>query len=239
MKLITIVGVSGSGKTTVAEALIRAFTAAGLSVASAKSIACGRPGIHRRQAPGLSPHQLTPFTIDTPGSNSYRHRQAGSSLVLTRAATETALLFPQELPLPSLLPLLAPYDYVILEGDYDAPLPRIVTAVDPADAAERVTPRAFAVSGQAASRHRHLCGLPAFDVTTPEGASALASLTAQMATPWPAPATPALSLRDATGHPLPLPESLHQALALALLSANTPLPPGAELTIRLPGEANP
>ena len=28
MKLITIVGVSGSGKTTVAEALIRAFTAA-------------------------------------------------------------------------------------------------------------------------------------------------------------------------------------------------------------------
>ena len=95
MKLITIVGVSGSGKTTVAEALIRAFTAAGLSVASAKSIACGRPGIHRRQAPGLSPHQLTPFTIDTPDSNSYRHRQAGSSLVLTRAATETALLFPR------------------------------------------------------------------------------------------------------------------------------------------------
>lgn len=172
MKMLTIVGVSGSGKTTVAEALIRGLRQQGFSVASAKSIACGRSCRH----PGCSHGCDHAFTIDTPGTNSYRHRQAGSQLVITRAAAETAVLFQQELPLSSLLPFFAPFDYAVLEGDYDAPVPRIVTGLAPEDALERITPRAFAVSGRAAAGLSRLGGLPAFDVTTPDGAAALVAL---------------------------------------------------------------
>ena len=176
MRVFTIVGISGSGKTTVAEEVIRRLRARGLSVASAKSIACGRPGVERCLAGGGSPHSREPFTIDTPGSNSYRHRQAGSQLVVTRAEQETAVLFQEELPFPRLLPFFEGYDFVVLEGDYDCPAPRIVTGWEPADVEERLNDLAFAVSGRAAAGRDRLGGLPAFDPADGEAMDALTRL---------------------------------------------------------------
>lgn len=174
MKAVTIVGISGSGKTTAAEAVIRGLREQGYTVASAKSIACGRPGVTRKE--GLSPHREEPFSIDTPGSNSDRHRRAGSQLVITRAARETAVLFQEELPLAQVLTILGGFDYVVLEGDYDAPLPRIVTGWEESDTAERINGRTFAISGRAAAGRESFQGLPALDVTTREGAAALTAL---------------------------------------------------------------
>lgn len=179
MRIVTIVGVSGSGKTTAAEAVIRGLRERGSAVASAKTIACGRPGVTRRE--GLSPHREGDFSIDAPGSNSDRHRRAGSQLVITRAARETAVLFQEELPLERVLDFFRDFDYVILEGDCDAPVPRIVTGWEESDTAERVDGRTFAVSGRVAAGRETFRGLPAFDVTTPEGAAALAALVEQKA----------------------------------------------------------
>lgn len=230
MKAVTIVGVSGSGKTTVAEGLIAALRRKGLRVASAKSIDCGRG----HNYPGHHDHCQGAFTIDTPGSNSYRHRQAGSQLVVTRAAAETAVLYQEELPPARLLPLLTGYDLLVLEGDYAAPVPRIVTGREEADAVERLTPLTFAVSGRVAAGRKELGGLPAFDVTTPTGAEALAELALRSAAPWPGLEGAEISLRDEAGNAVPLPEALEKALTAALLAAEE-LPAGGELAIRLPG----
>ena len=177
--MVTIVGVSGSGKTTAAEAVIRGLRERGRSVASAKTIACGRPGVTRRE--GLPPHREGEFSIDAPGSNSDRHRRAGSQLVITRAAKETAVLFQEELPLEQVLAFFRGFDYVVLEGDYDAPVPRIVTGWEEADTAERMDRRTFAVSGRVAAGRESFRDIPAFDVTTPEGAAALAALAEEKA----------------------------------------------------------
>ena len=179
MRIVTIVGVSGSGKTTAAEAVIRGLRERGSTVASAKTIACGRPGVTRRE--GLSPHREGDFSIDAPGSNSDRHRRAGSQLVITRAARETAVLFQEELPLDGILGIFSGFDYVVLEGDYAAPVPRIVTGREEADAAQRIDGRTFAVSGRVAAGRTDFLGLPACDVTTPEGAAALVALVEQKA----------------------------------------------------------
>lgn len=179
MRIVSIVGISGSGKTVTAEAVIRGLRERGRTVASAKSIACGRPGVTRRE--GLAPHREGDFSIDTPGSDSDRHRRAGSGLVITRAAGETAVLFREELPLDRVLDFFRDFDYVVLEGDYDAPVPRIVTGWEESDAAERLNGRTFAVSGRVAAGRKELRGVPAFDVTTPEGAAALAALAERMA----------------------------------------------------------
>ena len=179
VKMVTIVGVSGSGKTTAAEAVIRGLRERGRSVASAKTIACGRPGVTRRE--GLPPHREGEFSIDAPGSNSDRHRRAGSQLVITRAAKETAVLFQEELPLERVLAFFRDFDYVVLEGDYDAPVPRIVTGWEEADTAERMDRRTFAVSGRVAAGRESFRDIPAFDVTTPEGAAALAALAEEKA----------------------------------------------------------
>lgn len=230
MKFITIVGISGSGKTTAAEAVIAGARGRGLRVGSVKYIACGRQCHHHQGCGGCK----TAFTIDTPGSNSYRHRQAGSQLVITRAAAETAVMFQQELPLSRLLGFFAGFDLVVLEGDYTAPVPRIVTAWEQADAAERLTERTFAVSGRAAAGRDTLLGLPALDVTTPSGAAALTELALQKAAPWPGMAIPRAALRDGAGRELPLPEGLEEKISALLAGAE--IPAGGELTIRLPGE---
>jgi molybdopterin-guanine dinucleotide biosynthesis protein B len=67
MKLISIVGHSGCGKTTLMVTLIRELSQQGLRVATIKHA-------HRK------------VELDTPGKDSYRHKEAGAalSMLLTR-----------------------------------------------------------------------------------------------------------------------------------------------------------
>ena len=53
--------------------------------------------------------------------------------MITRAARETAVLFQEELPLAQVLTILGGFDYVVLEGDYDASWPRLPCIPAPAD----------------------------------------------------------------------------------------------------------
>ncbi len=142
MKIITVVGIRGAGKTTVVESLLRALTARGLRVGTVKTVFC--PTFH----------------MDKPGSNTYRHTAAGAALVTAKAETETTVLYPYPLRPSEILAHYQDCDWVLCEGDYDLPVTRVVAAHGPEDARERINDRTAAVSGLIANAETALDGLP-------------------------------------------------------------------------------
>lgn len=101
MNIFGIAGYSGSGKTTLLEKLLPLIGAHGLRVSVLK-------------------HTHHKFDIDSPGKDSFRHRQAGASEVLLASASRWVLM--NELrgaPEPSLRDYVAhfaPCDLVLVEG---------------------------------------------------------------------------------------------------------------------------
>ena len=158
MKIVTIVGIRKSGKTSTVTALIEAIRRRGKKVGTCKTVFCPT------------------FTIDKPTSNTMRHRRAGSELVCSRAKGETAFLYPEALPLSKVLEQYKGCDYVLLEGDYFAPVPRIVCAHNDADALPRTNSRTFAYSGRISEKPEIELSLPRFNPLTTEGADALLDL---------------------------------------------------------------
>ena len=155
MKIVTIVGIRKSGKTSTVTALIEAIRARGQKVGTCKTIFCPS------------------FSIDKPGSNTMRHHQAGSELVCSRARHETALLFPTVLPLSELLQAYAGFDYVLLEGDYRAPVSRIVCAHNADDALPRTNSQTIAFAGRVSEKPEINLPLPRFNALDPDGVNAL------------------------------------------------------------------
>ena len=104
---------SGTGKTTLLEALLPALQERGLKV-------------------GVIKHAHHTFEVDTPGKDSYQLRKAGASPMLVASHQRYALM--QETPgqeepdLNHLLTLMAPHtpDLVIVEGFKAWPLPKLV-----------------------------------------------------------------------------------------------------------------
>ncbi|OQB25047.1 MAG: Molybdopterin guanine dinucleotide synthesis protein B [Firmicutes bacterium ADurb.Bin182] len=146
MKVISVIGITGSGKTTVCEVIIRGLRARGFSVGSVKEI-------HFEQ-----------FKIDSdPKANTNRHREAGAELVTARGFYETDVLFRTKLPIDRILSFYD-HDFVILEGVTDCNAPLIIAAHSPKEVDERLTSRAVAVSGVIAnSGVRQVFDLPVFN----------------------------------------------------------------------------
>ena len=101
MRVIGLAGWSGAGKTTLLTKLIPEFHRRGIMVSTIK-------------------HAHHAFDLDTPGKDSWAHRQAGASEVLISSAKRWALLHElrdePELGLPELLVRLSPVDLVLVEG---------------------------------------------------------------------------------------------------------------------------
>ncbi|MCL2532036.1 MAG: molybdopterin-guanine dinucleotide biosynthesis protein MobB [Oscillospiraceae bacterium] len=112
MKAFSVLGTSGTGKTTTIEAIIAELRKRGFRVGSVKDI------------------HFDAFAMDTPGSNTHRHRQAGADLVTARGQHETDLLFPTQLPMRDVLRHYAGYDWVVLEGVADLPVPNVICTPD-------------------------------------------------------------------------------------------------------------
>ena len=131
MKVIALIGFSDSGKTTLAELIIAGLTARGYTVGSVKRI------------------HAEDFALDTPGTNTDRHRQAGATQVTALGDRETDILFSRPLPIDE---VLAHYDqdFVVLEGVRDPRIPAIVTATDIEDVAGKDNGRVVAVAGRLA-----------------------------------------------------------------------------------------
>jgi molybdopterin-guanine dinucleotide biosynthesis protein B len=101
MRVIGLAGWSGAGKTTLLRRLIPVLRDRGLRVSTLK-------------------HAHHTFDVDTPGKDSWEHRQAGAEEVLVASAARWALM--RELrgaPEPGLRELLAhmaPVDLILVEG---------------------------------------------------------------------------------------------------------------------------
>lgn len=110
MKVFGFAGFSGSGKTTLIEQLIPLFRQAGIKVSLVK-------------------HAHHQFTIDQPGKDSYRHRQAGCSEVLITSAARWALIHElrsePELSFDDALARLSPCDLVMVEGFKSATIAKL------------------------------------------------------------------------------------------------------------------
>lgn len=101
MRVIGLAGWSGAGKTTLIVKLIPLLRARGLSVSTLK-------------------HAHHGFDVDTPGKDSYLHREAGASEVLVASANRWALMRElrgaKEPGLSELLGRMSPVDLVLVEG---------------------------------------------------------------------------------------------------------------------------
>lgn len=110
MRVVGFGGSSGSGKTTLIGGVVAALRAAGLTVSVIK-------------------HAHHGFEIDRPGKDSWRHRKSGAFEVLVASPHLVALqretVEPREHALDELLAMLAPVDWVLVEGYRDEQIPRI------------------------------------------------------------------------------------------------------------------
>lgn len=97
--VVSIVGKSDSGKTTLMERLIRALSARGYRVGSVK-------------------HHVHDFDIDVPGKDSWRHAKAGAAVSLVSAPSKLGMVraMDHEATLEELLALAHDVDILLTEG---------------------------------------------------------------------------------------------------------------------------
>ncbi|POZ64076.1 molybdopterin-guanine dinucleotide biosynthesis protein B [Chromobacterium alticapitis] len=107
-EVLGICGYSGSGKTTLLEKVLPLLREAGLRVAVIK-------------------HSHHDVQLDSPGKDSFRHRQAGAVEVMIVSPHRVGVFAEteRELTLDEQLARLAPCDLVLLEGQKTLPAPKL------------------------------------------------------------------------------------------------------------------
>ncbi len=106
--VVSIVGKSGVGKTTLLEKLIPELKRRGYRVATVK-------------------HDVHGFEIDHPGKDTWRHAQAGSDHVVIASPNRIAHIqrLERELTLPEIVATIQDADIVLTEGYKRGPAPKI------------------------------------------------------------------------------------------------------------------
>jgi molybdopterin-guanine dinucleotide biosynthesis protein B len=150
MKLISIVGRSGGGKTTLIEKLLPVLIVAGLKVATIKH----------------THHQVL---LDTPGKDSWRFKQAGA--MASMLVTPQALQLVADMPAPHDPVLLAQRyfsdaDLVLAESFSEADCPKIEVVRAACSTTPRCRDGLIAMVTDVATAHPHL---PHFALDDVEG----------------------------------------------------------------------
>ncbi len=141
MKVLSVIGTSKTGKTTIIENIIKELRRRRYTVGSVKDI------------------HFEKFAIDTEGTNTDRHKKAGSQLVTARGMYETDVLFPERISMDKLLRFYD-HDFVILEGVTDINAPRIVAAIDREGIEAKHDELTFCISGIISNTETEYKGLP-------------------------------------------------------------------------------
>jgi molybdopterin-guanine dinucleotide biosynthesis protein B len=141
MRVFSVFGITQSGKTTTIENIIRELRRRGYSVGSVKEI------------------HYEKFAIDQEGTNTDRHKRAGSQLVTARGYNETDVLFQHMLPVEDMLRFYD-HDFVVLEGVTDTNVPKIITSHATGEVDERLDDTVFALSGKLSNSLTEYRGLP-------------------------------------------------------------------------------
>jgi molybdopterin-guanine dinucleotide biosynthesis protein B len=141
MKVLSVFGVTNSGKTTTVENIIKELKSRGYSVGSVKEI------------------HYEAFTIDCEGTDTSRHMAAGAELITARGFYETDILYKAKLPIDDILRHYT-QDFVVLEGVRDAKVPKIICAHNESEICERLDDSIFAISGVISNTITDFKGLP-------------------------------------------------------------------------------
>ena len=106
--IISVVGFSGSGKTTYIERLIPALKSRGLKVATIK-------------------HHHHGFELDKPGKDTWRHKQAGAAVTVISSPSRIGMVMDVDHDhSPEELALFAPgVDLILTEGYKRGPYPKV------------------------------------------------------------------------------------------------------------------
>lgn len=147
MRIFAVHGITQSGKTTTIENIIKQLKKRRYSVASIKDI------------------HYEKFAIDQEGTNTHRHRMAGSELVTARGYYETDILFPKRLSVESILRFYT-QDYVVMEGVIDTNAPKIITAHGTEEIDEKLDDTVFAISGRISNELKQYKGIPVINPIT-------------------------------------------------------------------------
>jgi len=108
---IGVVGKSGTGKTSLVVKLIKKLSEEGYKIATVK-------------------HTQGDFSLDSQGTDTYKHSEAGSELVVFATPSETSFIIKNELLLDEALSNIqnfGKYDLVFIEGMKDTDIPKITT----------------------------------------------------------------------------------------------------------------
>ncbi|MCL7454793.1 MAG: molybdopterin-guanine dinucleotide biosynthesis protein B [Anaerolineae bacterium] len=106
--VVSLVGMSGVGKTTALEHILHELKRRGYRVGTVK-------------------HDTHGFELDKPGKDSWRHAQAGSDVVVISGPQKMAMIqqLSAEMPLDEIVPLMRGVDIVITEGYKRGDRPKI------------------------------------------------------------------------------------------------------------------
>jgi molybdopterin-guanine dinucleotide biosynthesis protein B len=145
-----VTGWKNSGKTTLVARLVAEFTRRGLAVATVK-------------------HAHHEFDIDVPGTDSFRHREAGAREVMIVSGRRWALMHElkeeSEPPLSAALARLSPCDLVLVEGYKREAHPKIEVRREAAGRdREPLAPHDSSILAVAADHAADAAGRPLFDL---------------------------------------------------------------------------
>lgn len=109
-----IVGYKNTGKTTLLASIVSILKAGGYRVAVIK-------------------HDAHGFDMDHPGTDTYKHREAGAEAVAIVSAGRTAVLEERAAGLDELIGRFDAYDCILIEGFKEAPFPKLVMVKETGD----------------------------------------------------------------------------------------------------------
>ena len=141
MKVFCVIGASGSGKTTTIEKIIGELRRRGYSVASIKDIHADK------------------FDFDAPGTNTWRHMDAGADVVVGRGKKKTAVMVDKRLEITEMLKWFN-HDFLVIEGGREENFPKILAAKNIQEIDERMDGSVFAVSGVISGQNIEAVGIP-------------------------------------------------------------------------------
>lgn len=113
--IVQFVGYKNSGKTTLLAKLVRRLKQAGLSVGTVK-------------------HDAHDFEMDRPGTDTWKHQEAGADITAISSAFRSALISQGPEPLSALIAQMSHVDVILVEGFKDADHPKLILLRSPEDA---------------------------------------------------------------------------------------------------------
>lgn len=161
MKVLQVVGYSNSGKTTLASKIIKELKNRSYTVSSAKSIGCGRGCANVDSCNHEHRGADHGFSLDSPGTDTRAHTQAGSNLVVSWSRSETAIIHNRQLNLDELIASVDT-DYLVIEGGKRLNLPRIISLESKDQLKGLKNDLSICVSGKISDQISHIEDLPVY-----------------------------------------------------------------------------